>query len=360
MFDFFWVPAAALLVSSMSILVLRPLAIAIGLVDRPDARKRHKGEVPLVGGIAIMIAVSVGALLFMRTQGYYVALLGGLIMLALVGVIDDMKGMSPMTKLVGQLFAAILMTSWGGVYLDSLGDLFARREILLANWGIPLTLFAVVSVVNAMNMSDGLDGLCGGLALSIFGWMAYVAGQLDNNAAQRICVIFCGALLGFLIFNTRNPISGRLRVFLGDAGSLMLGFGIVWFAVELSQPRYNAGKSVPPVVMLWILGLILIDLLSVVVRRTLKGKNPLAADRTHLHHVLLRLKLSPDAIVALIVLSNTLMGLIGVLGWKFGLSEQVLFLLFIALTVIHLLVMRNAWRFIRFGRRFILQKQNNS
>lgn len=356
MFDFFWVPSATFLMSVLAILALRPLAAAGGLVDRPDARKRHVGEVPLVGGIAITLAVWGGALLFMRSQGYYVALLGGLTVLAVVGVMDDIRNMSPVSKLVVQIFAAILMTSWGGVYLSSLGDLFGRREIELANWGIPLTLFAVVSVVNAMNMSDGLDGLCGGLAFVIFAWFAYVAGAVGNNAAQRICVVFCGALLGFLIFNMRNPLRGKMRIFLGDAGSLMLGFGIVWFAVELSQPHYNSGLRVPPVVMLWILGFVLIDLLAVVMRRAMKGRNPLSADRTHLHHILLRLKLGPDAIVWVILLSNALMGLVGVMGWKMGMSEQSLFALFLALSAIHLLVMRNAWRFIRIGRKIILRR----
>jgi len=353
MFDFFWVPCIVFLVCAFAIMTLRPLAPIMGLMDRPDMRKRHQGEVPLVGGIAITLAVWIGALMFMRTQGYYVALLAGLSVLALVGMVDDLKGMSPAAKLVVQLFAAILMTSWGGVYLSSLGDLFGRREIELLNWGIPLTLFAVVSVVNAMNMSDGLDGLAGGLAFFIFAWLAVVAGDLGNNAAQRICVIFCGAILGFLVFNIRNPLRGKRRVFLGDAGSLMLGFGIVWFAVELSQPLYNGGNRVPPVVMLWILGFLLIDLLAVVARRAMKGKNPLSADRTHLHHILLRLDIGHGAIVWLIVLSNALMGFVGVLGWKLGASEQALFLSFLAVAGAHLMVTRNAWRFIRIGRRML-------
>lgn len=353
MYDFFWVPAFVFLVCVLAIIALRPLARTVGLMDRPDARKRHDGEVPLVGGIAITLAVWTGALLFMRSQGYYVALLTGLSVLAMVGMIDDLKGMPPVTKLVAQLFAAILMTSWGGVYLSSLGDLFGRREIELANWGIPLTLFAVVAVVNAMNMCDGLDGLAGGLAALIFAWFAYVAGELGNNAAQRICVIFCGAILGFLLFNMRSPLRGNRRVFLGDAGSLMLGFGIVWFAVELTQPLYNAGRRVPPVTMLWIVGFLLIDLLTVVTRRALQGKNPLSADRSHLHHILLRLDLGHGTIVWILLVGNALMGMVGVLGWKFGVPEQVLFLTFLAITALHMLVMRNAWRFIRMGRRIL-------
>ncbi len=203
-----------------------------------------------------------------------------------------------------------------------------------------------------MNMSDGLDGLCGGLAFSILAWFAYISGLVENWAAQRICVVFCGALLGFLVFNMRTPLRGRMRVFLGDAGSLMLGFAIVWFSVELSQRPYNGGMRVPPAVMLWILGFVLIDLLSVVIRRMMKGKNPLSADRTHLHHILLRLKLDPDLIVWMILMGNILMGAVGVFAWQLGVSEQVLFLLFLAVTLCHLLAMRNAWRFVRFGRVF--------
>ncbi|WP_454752341.1 MraY family glycosyltransferase [Cupriavidus necator] len=354
MFDYFWVPGFTFLVSALAVLLLRPLALMGGLLDRPDARKRHEGVIPLVGGIAITIAVWVAILLFLRTQGYYVALLGGVTVLALVGLVDDLYGMSPVAKLGAQLFAAILMTSWGSVYLESLGDLFGRREISLANWGIPLTLFAVVSVINAMNMCDGLDGLAGGLGLIIFGWFAYLAGEIGNMPAQRVSMIFCGAIAGFLIFNLRNPFRGRMKVFLGDAGSLMLGFAIVWFAVELSQKRYNPGAvSVPPVVMLWVLGVVLIDLLVVVIRRTIKRRNPLAADRTHLHHVLLRLGIGQDVIVLLILAGNALLGLVGVIGWKNGVSEQVLFLLFLGVAALHLLVMRNAWRFIRIGRRVL-------
>lgn len=351
MFDFFWVPLFTASVSVLAVLLLRPLAFRGGLLDRPGGRKKHTGNVPLIGGIAVTIAVSVSTLMFMYSKGYYVSLLAGLVVLAIAGMIDDLRGIAPVPKLGVQLFAAILMTSWGNVYLHSLGDIFGHREIELLNWGIPLTLFAVVSLVNAMNMIDGLDGLAGGLALIIFGWMAYLAGDVGNFAAQRMCVIFCGAIFGFLIFNMRNPVRGERRVFLGDAGSMMIGYGIVWFAVELSQPSYNGGDNVPPVVMLWVVGFLLIDLLAVVARRVIKGRNPLYADRTHMHHILLRLHVSQEAIVWVILGSNLALGLTGVVAWKLGASDQILFLGFLLLTLGHLLAMRYAWRFIRIGRR---------
>ncbi|NSX04480.1 MraY family glycosyltransferase [Cupriavidus gilardii] len=351
MFDFFWIPLFTALIAATAVLLLRPLARKGDLLDRPGGRKRHGDDVPLVGGIAVTFAVWVGAIAFMREQGHYAALLVGLTVLAGVGVIDDSRGMSPITKLGFQIFAAILMTSWGGVFLMSLGDVLSKREIVLQNWGIPLTLFAAVAVINAMNMMDGLDGLAGGMALIIFAWFAYLSGEVLNFSAQRLCVVMCGALAGFLYFNLPHPLRGRYRVFLGDAGSLMLGFAIVWFAVELSQPQYNGGRHVPPVVMLWVCGFLLIDLLAVVLRRALLGRNPLSADRTHLHHFLLRLNIRPPLAVLTILTSNALLGLCGVLAWRYGVPEHIMFLAFVLTAAVHLLVMGNAARFLRRMRK---------
>jgi len=357
MFEYFWVPTLAFLLCLLAVLVLRPIAQLAGLVDRPNARKRHDGEVPLVGGIAVLFSVTVTGLLFVYLPGTFVPLLAGLTLLVAIGVMDDMVDVPPMTKLVLQIFAAILMTSWGGNYLTTLGDLFGHREILLANWGIPITLFAAVAVINAMNMCDGMDGLAGGLSLVIFAWFAYAANLIGDVSTQRICTIFCGAIAAFLLFNIRNPLRGRKRVFLGDAGSLMLGYAIVWFSVDLTQPSPGRAQHVPPVVMLWVLGFVLIDLLAVVIRRMAKGKNPFSADRTHLHHILLRLDLKQETIVWIILASNFVMGLIGIAGWRAGLSEQALFLLFLAIALIHVMATRNAWRFIRLGRRFLTRRQ---
>ncbi|WP_066731802.1 MraY family glycosyltransferase [Cupriavidus sp. D384] len=352
MFDYFWVPASCGLICLVVLLVLRPCAVKIGLVDSPGGRKRHVGDVPLIGGVAVLVAVWIGSLMYLRTFDRYVALYAGVTLLAIVGLVDDLRGMRPLTKLAFQFFAAILMTSWGNVYLSSLGDLFGRREIDLLNWGIPLTIFAALAVVNALNMSDGLDGLAGGLSVIVLAWMAYLAAIVGNMMVLRIAVIFCGALVGFLLLNVNHPLRGARRVFLGDAGSLLLGYVMVWFAVELSQIPYNPAGHVPPVVMLWVLGLILVDLMAVVLRRMIKGRNPLAADRTHLHHVLVRLGLSPTQVVCVIWFANALFGLVGVAAWRLGMPEQWIFLLFLAISASHFLMVRNAWKLLRMGRKF--------
>ncbi|CAN7449785.1 undecaprenyl/decaprenyl-phosphate alpha-N-acetylglucosaminyl 1-phosphate transferase [Cupriavidus sp. KK10] len=350
MFELFWLPAIAALLSAGAVLILRPLATRGGLLDHPGGRKRHEGSTPLVGGIAILIAVWVSTAMFVRGYDQYTPLYIGLTLLALVGLFDDLNGIPPLSKLAFQFTAAILMTSWGEVYLHSLGDLLNKRDVILHAWGIPLTLLAVLAVVNAINMTDGMDGLAGGLSFIVFGWFAWLANDIGNPGAYRICLLVCGAIAGFLLFNMPSPLRRRL-VFLGDAGSLLLGYGISWFSVELSQKEYNPAGHVPPAVMLWVVGLILIDLLAVVLRRAIQGKNPLAADRTHLHHLLLRAGLDSKQAVWFLLVGNFLLGLIGVIAWKQGVPESILFVAFLLLTGIHLLIMQRAWVVIRWIRR---------
>ncbi|GJG93494.1 MraY family glycosyltransferase [Cupriavidus pauculus] len=350
MFEFFWLPAISAMLSAGAVLILRPLATRGGLLDHPGGRKRHEGSTPLVGGIAILIALWISSAMFVRGYGQYTPLYIGLTLLAVVGMFDDLNGISPLSKLAFQFFAAILMTSWAEVYLHSLGDLLYKRDVILYAWGIPLTLLATLSVVNALNMTDGMDGLAGGLSFIVFGWFAWLANDIGNPGAFRICLLMCGGIAGFLLFNMPTPLRKRL-VFLGDAGSLLLGYGISWFAVELSQKEYNPGGHVPPAVMLWVVGLILIDLLAVVIRRAVQGKNPLSADRTHLHHLLLRMGFSTKQTVWCLLVGNLLLGLAGVVAWKMGVPESIMFAAFLMLTGIHLLVMQRAWVVIRWVRR---------
>lgn len=349
MFELFWLPAISALLSVGAVLILRPLATRGGLLDHPGGRKRHEGSTPLVGGMAILIAMWVSGAMFVRGYDHYTALYAGMTLLALVGLLDDLNGISPLSKLAFQFTAAILMTSWAEVSLHSLGDLLNKRDVILYAWGIPFTLLAVLSVVNAINMTDGIDGLAGGLSLIVFGWFAWLAYDVGNPGAFRICLLMTGAIAGFLLFNLPMPFR-RSLVFLGDAGSLLLGYGISWFSVELSQAEYNPHGHVPPAVMLWVVGLILVDLLAVVLRRTIQGKNPLSADRTHLHHLLLRMGLSSKQVVWCLLIGNFLLGLIGVTAWKQGVPESIIFATFLLLTGLHLLFMRRAWVVIRWIR----------
>jgi UDP-GlcNAc:undecaprenyl-phosphate GlcNAc-1-phosphate transferase len=265
--------------------------------------------------------------------GDYMVFFASVALLAAIGVMDDLGEVSARTKMGVQILAAVLMTSWGNHFLTTLGDLLARGPIDLANWAIPLTVFATVAVINGINMFDGLDGLAGGLAAVMLGFFAYFAWvQLDVNAL-KLLVVLLGAVLGFLFFNAPHPWRGRRRTFMGDTGSLVLGFVVAWFSIELSQKPV---APVPPVVMLWVVGLVLMDVFTVTVRRIVRRRDPAAPDRAHLHHLLTRRGFSSTQAALLIVGANTLLGLAGTIGWRTGVPEYLLFAGFIALGLIYL------------------------
>lgn len=347
-----------LLLTAVLVDFLRPAAIRVGLVDFPGGRKRHIGSVPLVGGIAIIFAFCLCALLFLTIVSPYKPLILGMAVLLVVGVLDDLHELAPRNKLLHQLIAVVLMTSWGGLYLRDLGDLFGQGPVLLLDWGMPLTVFAAVSVINAYNMSDGIDGLAGGWGLVGFASMTYLAGVIGAESVARLNLILVGCLGGFLLFNLRHPWRRQAAVFLGDAGSMTIGFAVVWFAIELTQRTGSANLVVPPVVMLWVLGLPLIDMFAVTVRRITKRRNPLLADRTHLHHVLLRIGLSDHWVVLLLVSSNSALAVAGIAAWRLGASESALMSGFCLLTAAYLYAARRAWRLSRWLRSLPLRRMS--
>ncbi|MFN9805539.1 MAG: MraY family glycosyltransferase [Betaproteobacteria bacterium] len=316
---------AALLTALFVVLLRRP-AHRLGLLDEPGGRKRHGDVVPLTGGLAMALAVSVLFPFVVTDLNRYHALIAGAAVMLVIGVLDDRHEISAKVKLIGQIVAAVFMAAWGSVILINLGDIFGVGPVLLGNWGIPLTIFAAVGVINGINMFDGLDGLAGGLCLSIVGALAALAALAGHASALTILTITLGACLGFLAFNAPHRWRGRRRIFMGDTGALLLGFVIAWFTVELSQ---QGQSPVPPVVMLWVVSVVLFDLFTVSVRRALRKRNPTAPDRAHLHHLLMRRGYSPPAAVALIVSSNALLAATGIIGWRLGLPDYVLFLGFL-------------------------------
>ncbi|MCB1886636.1 MAG: undecaprenyl/decaprenyl-phosphate alpha-N-acetylglucosaminyl 1-phosphate transferase [Rhodocyclaceae bacterium] len=333
--------------------VLRPAALRVGLVDDPGGRKKHQGSIPLIGGVAIVLAFALSSLIFVPIVAPYRPMFVGLALLVIIGVMDDLRELAPRNKLAHQFIAAVLMTSWGGNYLRDLGMLWGDQVFDLLDWGIPFTLFATLSVVNAYNMSDGVDGLAGGWAMITFAMTAYLGHLTGQDTLADFSLILVGCLIGFLLYNLRHPWRQRAAVFLGDAGSMAIGFLVVWFSIELTQPVPADRLRVPPVVMLWVCGLALIDMFAVTLRRMSKRRNPLHADRTHLHHVLIRIGFSDRRVVFFLMGVNALLGLIGISGWMSGVSEFVLFLGFLGLTGAYLYAASHAWRLSRFARRYM-------
>jgi UDP-GlcNAc:undecaprenyl-phosphate GlcNAc-1-phosphate transferase len=340
--------AAAAFIAGLLILMLRRPAERWGLVDHPGGRKRHAAPVPLTGGIAITAALFLALAVSFSAFAQYSALFAGILLLALVGLMDDLGEVSPGSKMLLQVIAALLMTSWGENFLVNLGDLFGTNPINTRHWAIPLTVFAALAVVNAVNMLDGLDGLAGSLVLGIVGALAAFAWAVGDLNAAKILVVLAGALAGFLFFNLPWPLRGRHRTFMGDAGSMVVGFVVAWFSVSLTQ---RGGAAVPPPVMLWVLGIVLMDVFTVTVRRLARRRSPMAADRDHIHHMLLRRGYGPWQTLGLLVGANLGLAAIGAWMWHAGVPDRLIFWSYLAVCAVYFALFFMPFRLYRLRAR---------
>ncbi|HEX7157165.1 MAG TPA: MraY family glycosyltransferase [Burkholderiaceae bacterium] len=334
----------ATLVTALLILWLRRPAHRFGLVDHHGGRKRHGDSVPLTGGIALTLGFFVALSLSFHALAQYEVLFVAMALLAAVGVLDDLGEVSPRGKLGVQVIAAVLMTSWGDHFLLDLGNLFDRGDLELRNWGIPLTVFATVAVINGINMLDGLDGLAGGLVFVMLAFFAGFAGWLNDVNALKLLLVMMGALGGFLLFNLPHPWRGRLRTFMGDTGSLVLGLVVAWFSIDLSQ---RGGVRVPPVVMLWVVGIVLLDLFTVTLRRVIRRRDPAAPDRAHIHHLLVRRGYGGARATLELVACNAAFGVAGTVLWSLGVPDYLSFAGFLLLGLAYLTVFLFPTRFWR-------------
>jgi UDP-GlcNAc:undecaprenyl-phosphate GlcNAc-1-phosphate transferase len=328
------------------ILFFRRHAVLLGLVDLPGGRKLHHGEVPLVGGLGMFGGLAIAALVAGGLLTPHAALLAGMGLLVLVGFVDDRNGLSARTRFLLQATAALMMIYWGGIRLDNLGNLFGYGDVYLGRWAVPMTVFAVLGVINAMNMIDGADGLAGGLALItllVFSGVLAAAGVLGDT----LLLPLAGAVAGFLVFNLRAPWRARASVFMGDAGSMLLGFALAWYAVDLASVRH----AMTPITAVWILAIPLMDTVSLMIRRMLKGVSPFTPDCEHLHHILQRAGYSHGQTVVIVHAIALLLAGVGVAGWKLGVPEYVMFYGFMALFGLYVFGVLHAWKLMKAVRK---------
>ena len=338
----------AFIVTAVVVKVLSRPAIRIGLVDRPGGRKRHAAPVPLIGGPAMFAGFIFGSLTLLESLYQYRVLFVSMALLVVVGVLDDARDLKPSSKSVAQLAAALFMTSWAGLFVTQLGNLFGFIVVDLRYWAIPFTVVCVLGVINAVNMADGLDGLAGGLVLVALSFLFAGAVDVGNLPAAKLLALMSAAVAGFLLFNIRLPWQPRARAFMGDSGSMMLGFMLVWFCVELTQ---GPTPRLQPMSVVWFLAVPLLDMGFVILRRVLKGRSPFAADRAHLHHILLAAGFSPGQVTWILIGLATILAAVGWAGWREGWPGYVMFYAFIAVFAVVALIGQRAWRLVRVVKR---------
>jgi UDP-GlcNAc:undecaprenyl-phosphate/decaprenyl-phosphate GlcNAc-1-phosphate transferase len=290
--------------SALAIVVLRRFAVSLGLVDHPDQRKQHIGDVPLVGGLAIFMGVAAGAATHGQFQEFEMVLLVTAAVLVLLGALDDRFDLSVRDRLLIQTIVILTVVASTGVYIHTLGTIFGHQVTL--GWiGVPLTVIAVIGLVNAFNMMDGIDGLAGSLELVSIAAIILFADPTPLHGVIALLAVLAAASLPYLVAN-QGFMGGK--IFLGDAGSMLIGYLLAWALIGMSQIPQT---QLSPVNVLWCVALPVFDTFAVMYRRMRQGRSPFKPDRGHIHHILLGAGLGPRATLAVLIAVATGLALIG-------------------------------------------------
>ena len=279
----------------IAIAILRPLALRYNiLLDVPFGRKQHHAPIPCIGGIGIVAALLAGlalgtATVFHSQPGFFMGLLG----IFVLGIADDRHDLSPKMKLLLEV-PLILIALWSFPSFLFFEETLSLPILISKASGLGCATFLLLGFLNALNMTDGIDGLAGFISLFHAAMCAGLAISFGQSDIAAVALGLVGALIGFLLFNFRTPFGLKALVFLGDAGSMVLGFTLAWLSLSLTQ------HGLPEGLVLWLMSYPTFDSVSTALRRMMKGKNPMEGDRTHLHHLLPGIGLSSVTTVMVI------------------------------------------------------------
>ena len=278
-------------------LVATPLVEAIArhvkALDYPNERRLNKVPMPTLGGMAIFLSFMLGYMLYARSSIQMLSILMGSFILIVMGMIDDINPLKARHQILAQLLAAGIVVFYGNISLDYV-SMLGLRMTFVSPWNYMIAILLIVSIINAINLSDGLDGLCSGISSIYFLTIAIIA--FIMNAQQGLdtvlALIMLGSTLGFLVYNFPPA-----RIYLGDTGSNFLGF-IIAVTTLLG---YKTTTFTSLIIPLMILATPIIDVVFSIIRRTLKKQNPFStADKKHIHHQLIKMQFSTRASLLII------------------------------------------------------------
>ena len=302
---------AAFLATLMLTFLLRPLARSLDFIDRPGGRKQHRGEIPVVGGLAMFIGVALGLSMLPDDVRPPASFTATAFVFVCLGLLDDRFNLPSAVRLLVQVGSVIAMVLLGAISVNYVGEPFGIAQMVFSpTMALFVTVMLVVGAVNALNMVDGIDGLAGVLGLVALAGVALIALYGANGTVLAVSVVLAAAVLGFLVFNLPLRFNAALRIFMGDAGSMLIGFSIAWMMVALSQ---TPSTPIAPVVLLWLAAVPIYDMTSTAFGRLVRGRSPLSADNTHLHHVLRTAGLSDRETLVVLAALATLLAIVGAL-----------------------------------------------
>ncbi|VXC65183.1 UDP-GlcNAc:undecaprenylphosphate GlcNAc-1-phosphate transferase [Enterobacterales bacterium 8AC] len=331
----------------LMLLGARKIAFYIGLVDKPSARKKHDGHIPLVGGVSIYLALWMLYVLHPDWMPQFSLYMICATVLLVVGVLDDRFDLPVLPRVGVQALVAGAMM-WSGLVLTSLGYVSADIELVLGVFGYSVTLFAVWGAINAFNMVDGIDGLLGALSCVTFGALAVMFQLGGNDELSRWCLCLLVASLPYIMLNLGIPFGKRFKVFMGDAGSTLIGFTVIWLLVLATQ----GDKAVMrPVSALWVIAVPLMDMAAIMVRRIRRGDSPFKPDREHLHHILMRAGLGPRQTLLAIIAFSTLLAAAGIIGDNAGVPELLMLVGFLVVFAAYFWSIIRVWKILTWIRK---------
>ena len=341
-------PFPVFLLSVAVVALLIRLATRLHWMDIPDGRKVHTRPMPCIGGVAMCVVFVLAVLLLPYKPQNYEILLVSIILLTLVGLYDDLRGIDALKRFLFQTMVVLFIVLTGNIRIDNLGDLLNQGfDIHPYTYMVVLiTVLAGVGLINAFNMIDGLDGLAGGLALIatvylLVAWCA-VPGVLNCGSVGAL-LVFAMTILGFLMFNMRFPWHTRACVFMGDAGSTMLGAVLLWFLVHYSQVHASRAAMIEPITAVWFVLIPLIDTWTVMIRRLVDGQNPFVADRRHIHHLLINLGYSDSQTTARLLAVAVITGAIGFSAYQFHTPEAIQLVVLCLIFLVYYVVTGYFW-----------------
>ncbi|MDN3679465.1 UDP-N-acetylglucosamine--undecaprenyl-phosphate N-acetylglucosaminephosphotransferase [Vibrio tapetis subsp. quintayensis] len=334
--------------ASVLLIFGRKLAQQVQLVDKPNHRKHHSGAIPLIGGIVICIALCFMLAFQPTVVDNQQWLIFSMLILTSMGVWDDKNDLCCNIRMAVQALLSIGMIFIAGIELHTFGNLFGHGDVDLGGLlSTAITIIAVIGAINAFNMVDGIDGLLGGLSIITFLAMGILLTISDQPALAMICFALIAALIPFMAFNL-GLFGQKRKVFMGDAGSMMIGFLAIWILLQMSQPNQLA--VIRPVTVLWLIAVPLTDMVAIMYRRIRKGQSPLKPDREHLHHICQRIGLSNTQTLIFIYCVAAAYGAFGIYGEMHQIPENTMFISFLVCFGVYVIVLSHIWRITSFIR----------
>jgi len=308
------------------------------LIDKPNHRTSHYKDVPTLGGVAIFAALVVSQCIFIKVGGcadlkYIIA---GMVLVFFIGLKDDILAIAAIKKLIIQIAAALIVAVLGNIRLTNLHGFMGITEIpYIAS--ILLTVFVIIVILNSVNLIDGIDGLASGVSIIssvVFGIWFYLVGAIDYAI---ICATIVGSSVGFFIFNV---FGNKNKIFMGDTGSLILGFYLAILAIKFNEINaYYTGDYkiyAAPAVSIGIMVVPLFDTLRVFILRAASGRSPFIADKNHVHHSLIDLGLSHFKATLWILGVNVIFIIISFLMYRRSIINVTLVILVLAIVASYL------------------------